>query len=390
MNAKTVLPREPKEGWSYSEDSALILAAGRQNLDFVKLLVENGADIQYCSRIRDSALYNAISRAENKKGVELVRYFLDLGCDPKLTASGRNLLTWAAWNKYARGIISELVSRGADPNAVDEEWGSTPLQRAIEEANVRGVMELLDNGADPHQRWPVSDREWSEMTSIEFAKKLRKKKILAILEDAGPATPGGKPSKATKKKAAKKAASPRIPSAAASWTKLEKHLKASQPEVFKTLNEPATSAQINKLIAKTKIRITKDVKEFFERHNGQSYEAELINLETEDERFRLLSIDEALHEWATWQALAAVGDFDDRDASPDDGVRECWWHAKWIPFADNGGGDFLCFDCSPAKGGKQGQVITLWHERADRAVAFPCVRHFLADLIDQWQPTDAD
>ncbi|MBM80459.1 MAG: hypothetical protein CMJ78_07690 [Planctomycetaceae bacterium] len=66
VNQTVRLPVQPKEGWSYSQDSALINAAARENAEFVKFLVQAGADINYCSQIRDSPLYNAISSAESK------------------------------------------------------------------------------------------------------------------------------------------------------------------------------------------------------------------------------------------------------------------------------------------------------------------------------------
>jgi cell wall assembly regulator SMI1 len=40
-------------------------------------------------------------------------------------------------------------------------------------------------------------------------------------------------------------------------------------------------------------------------------------------------------------------------------VKEDIWNSRWIPFASDESGNFLCVDYDPAKGGDIGQVI-LW------------------------------
>ena len=380
VNLTSQPPTKPKEGWRYRLGSPLTHAAGRGNLKFVKMLVEHGADLAYCSPIDDSALHNAIFLCAGKEGVQVIHYLLDCGCDPFLTPSGRNLLYTAAYNKQARGVITELISRGAHPNAIDDKWMATPMQNAIEQGNERALQELLEHGADPELRWPKSDLPWSEMTAIEYAKKLRKRKILALLERAdssSAAAPSTSP--AAKDKSAK------LPPVAKLWEQLEGRLKASFPDMCKSLKRKATQAQLDRLEAQTGVRMTKDTKEFFLRHNGQAYEHSLIHVESEDEEFRIFSTAEAYNEWKMWKELDDIGEFAEADSSPDPGVRDCWWHAKWLPFAGNGAGDSLCFDFSPAKGGKKGQIITMWHERSDRAILSPSARHILADICEYWQ-----
>lgn len=48
------------------------------------------------------------------------------------------------------------------------------------------------------------------------------------------------------------------------------------------------------------------------------------------------------------------------------GVRPIWWSARWIPFMQNGGGDYLCVDMDPARGGNVGQVVTYYHDESFR------------------------
>jgi ankyrin repeat protein len=177
-------PLKPKAGFTYSYDSPLITAAGSGNADLVRLLLAAGADRDYCAEIRDSALHEAIQSATGKKHLEVVCLLLDRGCPPDRTPSGRSLLIAAASCTRCPGIIAKLVSRGANPNAIDKHWGCLPLHRAVEKNNAPGVQELLDGGADPLITAPASASAWSGLSPLDYAKKLKRKKLAQLLEAA--------------------------------------------------------------------------------------------------------------------------------------------------------------------------------------------------------------
>ncbi|WP_405674367.1 SMI1/KNR4 family protein [Streptomyces sp. NBC_01511] len=56
------------------------------------------------------------------------------------------------------------------------------------------------------------------------------------------------------------------------------------------------------------------------------------------------------------------------DASPFGLVRRSARRPGWIPFAENGGGDFLAVDMDPAEGGRPGQVIRIGRNHDDGPV----------------------
>ncbi|MEZ6087570.1 MAG: SMI1/KNR4 family protein [Pirellulaceae bacterium] len=172
--------------------------------------------------------------------------------------------------------------------------------------------------------------------------------------------------------------------AAKAWDAIEASLAANHKSLAQSLQKGAALPQLSKMMGKTKVRLTGEVKEFFQRHNGQSGGDGLIHDQASDERYILLSVDQVIQEWSAWQDLQASGDFDDAEASPDRGVRDAWWHPKWLPMATNTAGDFLCFDNSPAAGGKIGQVITLWHDRPQRDVVFSSAREMLKVLAETY------
>ena len=64
------------------------------------------------------------------------------------------------------------------------------------------------------------------------------------------------------------------------------------------------------------------------------------------------------------------------------GVRSDWWNAKWVPFAGDGGGDSLCVDLAPAKGGVAGQVIMHHHAADARSRKAASVQSLLNQLAE--------
>ncbi len=40
-------------------------------------------------------------------------------------------------------------------------------------------------------------------------------------------------------------------------------------------------------------------------------------------------------------------------------VRRCWWDSRWLPFAEDGGGNTKCIDLDPGPAGVRGQIIAM-------------------------------
>ncbi len=74
------------------------------------------------------------------------------------------------------------------------------------------------------------------------------------------------------------------------------------------------------------------------------------------------------------------GDFVGLEPNSAAGVASDWWNTGWIPFADNGGGDFYCVDMAPADSGAPGQIITHSHESGEHRVVAASLTDFLNDL----------
>ncbi|WP_442505499.1 ankyrin repeat domain-containing protein [Novipirellula sp. SH528] len=385
VNFKELPAKKPKPGFGYNLFTPLHCAAQTGSPQMVQLLVDHGAAVNAVDDHGDTALMEAVGRCDGKKHFQVIEILVRAGANPTHTPgrNGASYLVCAADkgdSMYRRGLIKLLVDCGADPNAA---CGSRrkicPLHAAICEGSLKGVTELLENGADPTVKAPkTSKHDWSGLSALDYAKAVKaKKSIVSLLANWQSVT---KPNTAGAAKRASASKSKPLPTASKAWDAIEAALEMNNKRLFKSLAKGAKKSDITTLVSKTKIRLTNEVKEFFLRHNGQTGTKGLIVDYASGEEFRLLSIDEVIKEWTIWEDLAQSGDFDDSDAVPDAGIRECWWHPKWLPMAGNTAGDFLCFDNSPAKGGKNGQVITLWHADSARNVVYPSIRDMLAAI----------
>ena len=205
-NTMEELPPNPKEGWSYNLSYSLERATEREDPEIIQLLIDYGATVRNeLHRIRNP-LWSAILSASSKGGVKVVEILLEHFGKEQVRRIGSSLLCVAAGNKSTQGVIATLVELGSDPN--EPENGTTlPLQKAIRENNTRGVEALLELGADPNANSPEASGYYGDnvLSCIELAKKLKKRKLLTLLEAAARAGSAGKKKSAGKKAAARKA-----------------------------------------------------------------------------------------------------------------------------------------------------------------------------------------
>jgi hypothetical protein len=133
-------------------------AIDARSLPVVKLLIEHGADPN--SIVLDTRVGYAPE--------EIVLYLLDRGAEP---------IDGVLWNAVYFGkhaVARKALEKGAD---VDEEFpAGTPLTAAVDRRDVTMVRELLARCADPD-----SETNHSEGSPIDHARKMRAKKILALL-----------------------------------------------------------------------------------------------------------------------------------------------------------------------------------------------------------------
>ncbi len=90
------------------------------------------------------AFMNTVREGE----IDAVEQFLRAGFSPDLTDErGVPLLCMAARNRH-RGVVEQLLRKGADVNAVSKDRGNTALMDAAAEKDIDLVKDLIESGTD--------------------------------------------------------------------------------------------------------------------------------------------------------------------------------------------------------------------------------------------------
>ena len=138
-----------------NSQTPLMLAIKKKNFSVIKLLMENGADINVKTLKGNTALIEATNY---KPILEIVKYLIDNGADIKAkTVKGNTAL------HYARecsdlSIIKLLIDNGADVNAQNS-YGDTPLIEVLKYLgrDINIVKYFIEKGADVNASNSVGD-----------------------------------------------------------------------------------------------------------------------------------------------------------------------------------------------------------------------------------------
>ncbi len=146
----------PNQRYSYDEDNDSVLnpytiktitpivqAAVNGNIEIVKLLLEYGADPNFCQRNGETALADAANRGDTK----LVNYLLEHGADPNVPTPIGTPLALAD----GIGVMRELLEHGADPNIPDED-GDLPIVGSIDTRRLDEIELLIKYGTNLSHR----------------------------------------------------------------------------------------------------------------------------------------------------------------------------------------------------------------------------------------------
>ena len=263
---------------------SLCKACDSANLKTVQFLVENGANVNFefePGNYHSTPLVDAIFCAEGKKGVEIVKFLLDNGADPIQTKSGKGILNSAAIGCGVKGVIAELVAKGADPNKAIG-FPTLPLITAVDSEDKMIIKEFLEAGADPTLHCSDSGRN-----AIEFARDANNKKIVAMLEEYAGSSTNANSTKATSSKSKK------LPTMNKLLQEIDEALEnCGWAESFA---EGATAKELKLLEESTQIKVNKEFKDFLTWHNGQNdYECLFAD---SFEGYYFSKADEMISEW---------------------------------------------------------------------------------------------
>lgn len=168
------------------------------------------------------------------------------------------------------------------------------------------------------------------------------------------------------------------------WQRIERWLGEHAKPLAKSLSKGATADQLQKLEASLGANLPAEFKQSLSIHDAQKDDCDFIP-DDGIGAFYMLRSKDIPREWKQWNALLAMGEFENAKATPEKGIAAGWWNSGWIPFASNGGGDYLCIDLAPAKGGTVGQIIRVRHDDPVRdlmAISFGVWLQGLAETIE--------
>lgn len=125
----------------------------------------------------------------------------------------------------------------------------------------------------------------------------------------------------------------------------------------------ASDEELKLVEATLGVTLPEEMKSFYRIHNGQVWKPGVNPFV----RNLTLSPTSAIIE--NWQFLQEeFGPEDALELDHEEQIKPVLWNKKWIPIAENGGGDYLCIDMDPSESGTVGQILYVWHDWGDRSV----------------------
>lgn len=128
-------------------NKALISTCSEGNLELVKKLVSQGADLTYRSEDIGSS---PLDRACYSGHLEVAAFLISKGCSINQTRPNGSTSLYVASENGHRDIVKLLLEKGADANLARTDTSTTPLFMSCQEGHKEIAKLLLEYGANPH------------------------------------------------------------------------------------------------------------------------------------------------------------------------------------------------------------------------------------------------
>lgn len=154
--------------------SPLMCAASKNNKEIIKILLDNGADVNYQNE--NNYDYNALCIAANEGSNDVIELLVKSGC--KIDMSTKD-----GFSPLAIALLSQMFStaeillkNGANIDFQDEATGKTALHFCAEDGLNKSVQFLLKNGASK------TIRDLDSKTAVELAEENGHDKLVSLIE----------------------------------------------------------------------------------------------------------------------------------------------------------------------------------------------------------------
>lgn len=145
----------------------------------IKKYLQNGANPNECEENGESVLCFAMRYHCDEEILDLL-----IGSGADLNhADNEGVSVFDVAVTYNRlSIVSRLIDQGFDVNHATRNSGFTPLMGAVCYGRTEIIQKLLEKGVD------VTATDRHGLSAIDFARKMHKKSIIALLEGGGNGT----------------------------------------------------------------------------------------------------------------------------------------------------------------------------------------------------------
>lgn len=130
------------DGFVIHKATALWCAAGAGHFEIVKLLIQNGADVNHPTQTNSTPLRAACFDGR----LDIVKYLVEKNADITIPNKYKNTCLMIASYKGHTDVVRFLLEKGDDPNIIAH-CGATALHFAAECGHLNIVKELLNFGA---------------------------------------------------------------------------------------------------------------------------------------------------------------------------------------------------------------------------------------------------
>jgi|GEM_PF-1658834 len=160
----------PQDYFDNPRTLALAIAIMANDRDQVSALLADGADINAAEANGLTLLHWQVLRND----VARTRWLLDLGGDPELQSLHGETAIHIAATKQSTEILELLLERGANPDAVGQRMGRSPIFVALDARRPAHVDLLIAHGADIEFQDSSQSRPLKHAAMINYAHYVRR------------------------------------------------------------------------------------------------------------------------------------------------------------------------------------------------------------------------
>ncbi len=163
------------------------------------------------------------------------------------------------------------------------------------------------------------------------------------------------------------------------WELYKDALCARMPALKSTIRKGASAAAIAAAESEMGLSFPKELKDLYlacDGDNGEAVCGMMMGL-------HFLSLEEVLVEWRDLRRVAECTALDTLRclSYPDKCIKKCHASTGWIPFASDGGGNFIGSDLDPDVMGTAGQIINFGRDEEEKMVLAEDLNAFLLRLL---------